>query len=188
MPSPRTRRPFILVIDDEPLVAAVIVETLVLVGYEVETAKNGREALEKIAACSYDLILSDLRMPELDGVGLYRELEWRAPRLLPRLIFLSGTTDSAEYMRFLEGTGALVLCKPFDIDTLQRLVRQLLRDEDTLRIGDVEGEETEYLPLDHPHTEPHCSFCAVRQTPMQHRLWCAIYFLRNCNCGYDQLP
>jgi DNA-binding response OmpR family regulator len=182
MPSAQTRRPFILVIDDEPLVAAVIVETLVLVGYEVETAKNGREALEKIAVCSYDLILSDLRMPELDGVGLYRELERHTPRLLRRLIFLSGTTDSAEYMRFLEGTAALVLCKPFAIDTLQRLVRQLLRDEDT-RIGEVE-----YLPLDHPHTEPNCSFCAARQTPMQHRLWCAIYLLRHCNCGYGQRP
>ena len=159
-----------------------------LVGYEVETAKNGREALEKIAACSYDLILSDLRMPELDGVGLYRELERQAPRLLQRLIFLSGTADSAEYMRFLEGTGALVLCKPFDIDTLQRLVRQFLLDEDTPRIGGVECEEAEYLPLDHPHTEPNCSFCAVRQAPMQHRLWCAIYFLRNCNCGYGQRP
>jgi len=133
MPSAQTRRPFILVIDDEPLVAAVIVETLVLVGYEVETAKNGREALEKIATCSYDLILSDLRMPDLDGMDLYRELERHAPRLLQRLIFLSGTTDSAEYMRFLEGTGALVLCKPFDIDTLQRLVRQLLLDQDTPR-------------------------------------------------------
>ena len=184
MPSATTRRPFILVIDDEPLVAAVIADTLMLVGYEVETAKNGREALEKIAACSYDLILSDLRMPELDGVGLYRELERHAPRLLQRLIFLSGTTDSAEYIRFLEGTGALVLCKPFDIDTLQRLVRQFLLNEDTPRIGDVEGEEAEYLPLDHPHTEPNCSFCAVRQTPMQHRLWCAIYLLRNCNCGH----
>jgi DNA-binding response OmpR family regulator len=184
MPSAKTRRPFILVIDDEPLVAAVIADTLMLVGYEVETAKNGREALEKIAACSYDLILSDLRMPELDGVGLYRELERHAPRLLQRLIFLSGTTDSAEYIRFLEGTGALVLCKPFDIDTLQRLVRQFLLNEDTPSIGDVEGEEAEYLPLDHPHSEPNCSFCAVRQTPMQHRLWCAIYLLRNCNCGH----
>ena len=188
MPSAKTRRPFILVIDDEPLVAAVIADTLMLVGYEVETAKSGREALEKIAACSYDLILSDLRMPELDGVGLYRELERHAPRLLQRLIFLSGTTDSAEYIRFLEGTGALVLCKPFHIDTLQRLVRQFLLDEDTPRIGGVECEEAEYLPLDHPHAEPNCSFCAVRQAPMQHRLWCAIYFLRNCNCGYGQRP
>jgi len=135
MPSTEARRACILVIDDEPLVAAVIADALMVIGYEVEAAKNGREALEKVAACSYDLILSDLRMPELDGVGLYRELEWRAPRLLPRLIFLSGTTDSAEYMRFLEGTGALVLCKPFDIDTLQRLVRQLLLDQDATRLA-----------------------------------------------------
>ncbi len=133
MPSTEARRASVLVIDDEPLVAAGIADTLMVIGYEVETAKNGREALEKIATCSYDLILSDLRMPDLDGMDLYRELERHAPRLLQRLIFLSETTDSAEYMRFLEGTGALVLCKPFDIDTLQRLVRQLLLDQDTPR-------------------------------------------------------
>jgi DNA-binding response OmpR family regulator len=68
-------------------------------------------------------------------MDLYRELERRAPRLLPHLIFLSGTTDSAEYMRFLEGTDALELCKPFDIDTLQRLVRQLLLDQDATRLA-----------------------------------------------------
>ena len=55
-------------------------------------------------------------------------------------------------------------------------------------IGEVEKDEAEYLPLDHPHTEPNCSFCAVRQTSMEHRLWCPIYFLRNCNCGYGQRP
>ena len=52
---------------------------------------------------------------------------------------MSGTTDSAEYIRFLEGMGALVLCKPFDIDTLQRVVRQFLLDEDAPRIGDVKS-------------------------------------------------
>jgi hypothetical protein len=55
-------------------------------------------------------------------------------------------------------------------------------------IAEVESEEAEYLPLDHPHTEPNCSFCAVRQAPMQHKLWCAIYFLRTCNCGCGQRP
>jgi hypothetical protein len=55
-------------------------------------------------------------------------------------------------------------------------------------IGEVENEEAESLSLDHPHTEPSCSFCAARQTPIQHRLWCAIYFLRKCNCGYGQRP
>jgi hypothetical protein len=55
-------------------------------------------------------------------------------------------------------------------------------------IAEVEAGEALSLSLDHPHTEPRCSFCAARQTPMQHRLWCAIYFLRNCNCGYGQRP
>ena len=66
------RRTCILVVEDEPLVAALIADALELEGYEVETAKNGREALEKIAARSYDAILSDLRMPELDGVEIGR--------------------------------------------------------------------------------------------------------------------
>src|ERR1700682_1428767 len=107
-----TRPACILVVDDEPLVAAIIADTLGLEGYEVDTAKNGREALEKIAARSYDAILSDLRMPELDGVGLYRELEQQDQSLLLRLAFVSGTTEPPEYASFLERTGATVLSKP----------------------------------------------------------------------------
>ena len=94
--SADARRICILVVDDEPLVAAIMADILGLEGYEVETAKNGREALEKIAARSYDLILSDLQMPELDGVGLYHELERQRPSLLPRLAFVSGSTEVPE--------------------------------------------------------------------------------------------
>lgn len=53
-------------------------------------------------------------------------------------------------------------------------------------IGEADEEDADYLPLDHPHTEPKCAFCEARQSPMKHRLWCAIFFLRNCNCGYGQ--
>ena len=119
----------ILVVDDEPLVAALIADALGLEGYEVETAKNGREALEKIAARSYDAILSDLRMPELDGVGLYRELEQQHESLLLRLAFVSGTTEPPEYASFLEETGAPVLSKPFAVADLHRLVQRLLQDQ-----------------------------------------------------------
>jgi CheY-like chemotaxis protein len=127
MPTLDSRRACILVVDDEPLVAAFMADTLELEGYEVETAKNGREALQKIATRSYDAILSDLRMPELDGVGLYRELELQHPRLLLRLAFVSGTTDPPEYASFLERTGAPVLSKPFAIANLHRLVQDLLQ-------------------------------------------------------------
>ena len=122
-------RACILVVDDEPLVAALIADALGLEGYEVETAKDGREALEKIAARSYDVILSDLRMPELDGVGLYRELEQRHESLLLRLAFVSGTTEPPEYASFLEQTGATVLSKPFAVADLHRLVQRLLQDQ-----------------------------------------------------------
>ena len=124
----QTRRHRILVVDDEPLVTLLIAEALALEGHEVDTAKNGREALEKVSACAYDAILSDLRMPELDGVGLYRELDQRNPGLLRRIAFVSGTTQPVEYASFLEETGVPVLRKPFAIDDLQRLVRRLLQD------------------------------------------------------------
>src|SRR5713101_814966 len=126
VPSTDGRRACILVVDDEPLVAALMADSLGLEGYEVETAKNGREALEKIGARSYDVILSDLRMPELDGVALYRELERYQPRLLQRLAFVSGTTEPPEYASFLAETGAIVLTKPFAVAALQRLVQRVL--------------------------------------------------------------
>ncbi len=122
------RRACILVVDDEPLVAAAIADTLGLEGYEVEMAKNGREALKKIAARSYDLILCDLLMPELDGVGLYRELERQQPSLLQRLAFVSGSTEVPEYASFCERTAVTLLSKPFALADLHRLVHRLLGD------------------------------------------------------------
>ena len=124
--SADARRICILVVDDEPLVAAIMADILGLEGYEVETSKNGREALEKIAARSYDLILSDLQMPELDGVGLYHELERQQPSLLQRLAFVSGSTEVSEYASCCEWTAVTLLGKPFGVADLHRLVQGLL--------------------------------------------------------------
>ena len=129
MPTPNSRPACILVVDNEPLVVALLADFLRLEGYEVETAKNGRDALAKIEARSYDLVLSDLRMPELDGVGLYRELEQQHPSVLRRLAFVSGTTEPPEYASFLERTGATVLGKPFALANLQGLVQRLLQNQ-----------------------------------------------------------
>jgi CheY-like chemotaxis protein len=122
------RRACILVVDDEPIVAGAIADILGSEGYEVELAKNGREALERIAARSYDLILCDLQMPELDGAGLYRELERQQPSLLQRLAFVSGSTDVPEYASFCQRTAVTLLGKPFTMEDLLRLVQSLLED------------------------------------------------------------
>ena len=129
MSTTETHRALILVVDDEPLVAGLMADVLVTEGHEVDIAKNGREALEKIAAHSYDLIVSDLRMPELDGVGLYRELERIRPTLLGRLLFVSGTTEPPEYASFLEATHAPVLSKPFRLEDLRRFVQRALLEQ-----------------------------------------------------------
>ncbi|MBI4013345.1 MAG: response regulator, partial [Candidatus Rokubacteria bacterium] len=89
-------RKTILVVDDETEVADVLAEMLSADGHAVETAASGAIALEKLRARVYDLVLSDLRMPGLDGPGLYREVERRHPRLARRFVFLTGDTLSPE--------------------------------------------------------------------------------------------
>ena len=118
--------PRILVVEDELRISQLVAEVLEAEGYEVDTAANGLLALEKIEERDYDLILSDLRMPELDGLGLYRELQRRQPALLSRLLFVSGTTDQPEYQRFLAETAVPVLSKPFALVDLQQLTRRVL--------------------------------------------------------------
>jgi PAS domain S-box-containing protein len=118
----------ILVVDDEPEVAEVLAEMLTLDGHEVETVANGVVALDKLQERDYDLILSDLRMPELDGPGLYKELERRHPDLLHRIIFLTGDTLSPESRGFLEQTRASAISKPFAPETSRQVVQKVLQE------------------------------------------------------------
>lgn len=116
----------VLVVEDDFPIAQMLGSILADDGYEVDLAGNGRLALEKIEAGNYDLILSDLRMPELDGVGLYRELERRRPDLLRRLIIITGTSSHPEYQGFLAETDVPVLEKPFGLPALHAITQHVL--------------------------------------------------------------
>jgi two-component system NtrC family sensor kinase len=118
----------ILIVDDEAGIMSALAYLLGRDGYVVNTASNGRLALEKIEEGAYDLILCDLRMPELDGPGLYRELEQRAPDLLKRMIFLTGDTLSSETRLFLKKVDMPYLSKPFRAADVRRVVQQRLQD------------------------------------------------------------
>jgi len=116
----------VLVVEDEAFIAEMLAEILAAEGYEVDVACNGRVALEKIGARAYDLILSDLRMPELDGVGLYRELERQHPDLLRRLIVITATAGDLDYQRFLAQIDVPVLEKPFSLLALHAVTHEVL--------------------------------------------------------------
>jgi CheY-like chemotaxis protein len=117
----------ILVVDDELEIAGVLAELLSAEGHRVETAGDGAIALEKLGERAYDLILSDIRMPGLDGPGLYRELERRHPGLARRFIFVTGDTQSPETAEFLRRTAAPNLTKPFVLEEIRRVVQRVLR-------------------------------------------------------------
>lgn len=119
-------RPWVLVVDDESIIAQLIADVLGGEGYDVDTAPHGLAALERLERRTYDVVLSDLRMPELDGLGLFREIEQRYPDLLHRFVFITGTSEHADYQGFIDDVKVPVLTKPFDMMNLVRVVQELL--------------------------------------------------------------
>ncbi len=117
----------ILVVDDEPEVGELLVELLAADSHHVETVGDGARALDVLARRPYDVILSDMKMPRLDGPGLYRELERRRPELCARVIFITGDVLSPDTQRFLEATGAPTLGKPFTLEEVRRVLQRVLQ-------------------------------------------------------------
>jgi PAS domain S-box-containing protein len=114
-PPVRRRGPArILVVDDEPEVGQMLIDILERDGYRVDRAHSGREALNRLRTSKVDLILSDLRMPDLDGPALYRELAAQRPDLLSRIVFMTGDTLGGDMTGFLSETGVRLLEKPLD--------------------------------------------------------------------------
>lgn len=117
----------VLVVEDQLSIANLLAEILNLHGHIVDTVPNGFMALRQLQEHTYDLIMSDLQMPVLDGLGLYRELERSRPDLLGRIVFVTGNADEPAWQTFLSVTGAPCISKPFTIDEIHRVTQQLLR-------------------------------------------------------------
>jgi two-component system, NtrC family, sensor kinase len=115
----------ILVVDDERLVLQFLGEMLGADHHTVDTVSDGTQALDVLRRTSYDLILSDVRMPYLDGPGLYRALERRLPDLCRRFVLMTGDVLSAEIQTFLEQTGVPGLSKPFDRGEVRRVIQRI---------------------------------------------------------------
>jgi PAS domain S-box-containing protein len=128
--APGGRRGTILVVDDEVSLASGLARLLRRDGHTVDTVPNGALALAHLEARAYDLILCDVRMPELDGPSLYRRLERQQPHLCPRLIFLTGDTLEPATQAFLEASGAPCLLKPFTIAEARRVIQRTLHGAD----------------------------------------------------------
>ncbi len=134
-------RETILIVDDEPQITRVLRTTLESSGYRVMVARNGVEALDKLHAEPASLIITDLSMPEMDGVELTRAV--RQKMQTPILVLSVQNQDAAKVRALDEGADDYVT-KPFSIQELLARVRALLRrgasmeetPEPMLRVGD----------------------------------------------------
>jgi PAS domain S-box-containing protein len=122
----QTQGKTILIIDDEPSMQRALGRLLKRRGHEVTMAASGLEALVALEACAYEIILCDMRMPDLDGAGFYRELERRHPHLVSRVIFLTGDVLSPEAAAFFAQIDNPRFEKPFEAQAVQRMIQQVL--------------------------------------------------------------
>jgi two-component system NtrC family sensor kinase len=126
-PPPADRRPArALLVEDERIVGELLAEFLTLEGYEVDRAMDGREALGLVRRHAYTLIVSDVRMPDVDGPALYYELRAMCPEMTRRMVFVTGDVMSPETRGFLEETCLRYLEKPFTIAEFRAVVQDVL--------------------------------------------------------------
>jgi two-component system NtrC family sensor kinase len=120
----------VLVVEDEESIQQLLTGLLTMDGHHVDVARNGLEALERVADRRYDVIITDIKMPEMDGQELYRRLQEQDPDLARRTVFITGDTVSVETRRFLERVSNPCLAKPFRMREVRETVERLIEQAD----------------------------------------------------------
>ena len=141
----------LLVVDDDPGLLLAVSDTLRAEGYDVATARRGADALVRVAETLPDLIISDIRMPGMDGYQLVRNLRSNARTRLVPIIFLTAKDETADRIEgFRTGVDAYIT-KPFDSEELAAIVAAILNrvertHSDLARMfGEKEGDVQEFI-------------------------------------------
>jgi two-component system KDP operon response regulator KdpE len=162
----------ILVVDDEPRYRYLLRVNLEARGYEVWTATRGAEALELLETREPDLVILDLRLPDIDGFEVCRAI--RAASTVP-VLMLTALTDHADRVRGLDVGADDYVPKPFNVEELLARVRALLRRA-AYGAGDGPGQRLSFGPLciDAAARQVTLAGQAVDLTPTEYRLLLAM--------------
>jgi CheY-like chemotaxis protein len=125
-PAPEISPAQILVLDDEKSIAELLCEMLSMLGHHPTLCLNPPQALELIETRNFDLILSDFRMPFMNGQEFYQRVAEKNQSVANRIIFLTGDVVNEETQSFLKSTGNPHLAKPFQLANLQVVIAETL--------------------------------------------------------------
>jgi len=141
----------LLIVDDEPNLLRAVAAVLRGEGFEVTTARSGREALVFVAQNLPDLIVSDVRMPGMDGFALARRLRAAPNYALVPIIFLTAKDETEDRVEGFQSGVDVYLTKPFEPDELVAVIKNILqrveRTHSTIArlVGSEEAKETVFV-------------------------------------------
>jgi CheY-like chemotaxis protein len=124
----------VLVIDDEPTIRVALRRFFSRMGWDVSEAADGNAALKLLvgeagtdntSGHAFDMVLSDIRMPGLNGMELYERLKTSRPEVVKRLVFSTGDVDGVETSEFVRTVGCPVVQKPFMLSELRDIAERL---------------------------------------------------------------
>ena len=123
---PRLDAQAILIVEDEAALAEAMAESFTDAGYLVDRAGDGEEALARLDGGRYDIIISDLKMPRMDGIQLFAALREGYPEMAEHILFVTGDVIGTDAERFLAESGCRWLAKPFRLNELMRVAREVM--------------------------------------------------------------
>ncbi len=121
----------ILVVDDEQTILDLVKAIVESIGHHACTASDARIAMDKIKNKEYDLIISDIRMPNMDGKEFYRKLENTRPELIKKIIFTTGDSINPDTQKFLKESMVHYFGKPFSATDLRNLITDYFKTNDS---------------------------------------------------------
>jgi CheY-like chemotaxis protein len=126
----------ILVVDDDEEVALTLADVLRMEGHEVDMVFGAGDGIERARHKQYDIIISDVRMPDADGPSLYRALAPDIDGLDRRMMFMTGDTLRTDLDELVSGTEIPVIEKPLDPRAVAAMISGKLRDNRKSAAGD----------------------------------------------------
>ncbi len=116
----------ILIVDDSPSVLAILEDILTGLGYAVEKAEDGQEAMQRVAEVRFDLIITDLTMPVMDGITFVREAKQCANCKFVPIVMLSSEEDETKIAQAKQFGISTFLRKPIKEKQLQIILQVVL--------------------------------------------------------------
>ena len=128
----------IIIVDDDEGIRETLVAILQEEGYQVDTAENGKEAIKKTNAEFYNLALIDIRLPDIEGIDLLKEIKETVPKI--RKIIITGYPTMQNAIEAVNNGADAYVLKPFDVEKVLRIIKVELekqRNEKTYSQGKV---------------------------------------------------